>query len=80
MRDKKRAEIEELEKQRLRLVGNASLDPILTADDPAGAFDSSDLARRRSIIEALCTVTLFPHPRGIKAFDGSDVKIKWKSE
>lgn len=80
VRDKKRAEIEELEKQRLRLVGNASLDPILTADDPAGAFDSSDLARRRSIIEALCTVTLFPHPRGIKAFDGSDVKIKWKSE
>lgn len=78
IRDKENAEIAKLEAERLKLV-DSTVASLLQCANPAEAFENTDLARKRAVIDMLCTVTLFPHPRGIKKFDGSDVSLEWRT-
>ncbi|WP_426936450.1 recombinase family protein [Brevibacterium sp. LE-L] len=67
-----------LESERLSLSSASVLNSVLSAEKPRDAFDEADLALRRSVIDVLCKVKLFPHPRGHKAFDPSTVTIDWR--
>lgn len=51
----------------------------LRSGDPVKVFDESSLMMRQAIIRALCTVRLFPAPRGVKVFDPATVRIEWRS-
>lgn len=77
VRDREEAAITQLENERIGLTASASAAPVLGADDPAEAFDLADLGARRSVIDALCTVRLHPHPRGVKSFNAKSVSIDW---
>ncbi|WP_442545187.1 recombinase family protein [Arthrobacter sp. KN11-1C] len=78
IRARENAAIADLEVERLRLVGGSDLKVILGAEDPLVAFDGADVAIKRRIIDYFFTVSLFPHPRGRKAFDPSTVKVEPK--
>ncbi|MEV4164247.1 recombinase family protein [Nonomuraea dietziae] len=67
--------IQFLEAERLTLtVGDASAS-VLRAASPVDAFNHADLAEARAVIDTLCTVRLYPAPRGRKALDPETVKI-----
>jgi site-specific DNA recombinase len=46
--------------------------------DPVAAFDAADLAAQRSVIDAVCSVSLLHHPRGVGKFDPETVRIEWR--
>lgn len=75
IRGKAETSIAALEAERTRLTLGTGPESILDAPDPVQAFDDADLATRRSVIRALCTVYIHPHPRGRKGFDPSTVTI-----
>lgn len=77
IRDHEQTVISALESERARITSTTAARRVLTGDDPAAAFDAADLATTRSVIEALCSVRLYPHPRGVKKFDPSTVSISW---
>lgn len=79
IREKGNAQISRLESERSQLLGSSALAEVLSTDNPAEVFNGFDLGRKREVISTLMTVKLLPHPRGSKAFDGSDVVIEWKS-
>lgn len=66
IKDQADADIADLDAERGRLTSSAASAGVLAARDPAVAFDDADLASRRAVIEELCEVHLFPHPRGRK--------------
>lgn len=70
--------IHELESERLLHGRTSVLVPILGSDDPAQAFREGSLDVRRSTIDALAVVTLYPHPKGRKGFDPASVEIEWR--
>jgi hypothetical protein len=61
--------IDRLEGERLSLSGDSAALPVLAADDPVHAFSSADLSTMRAVIDTLCTVHLYPAPRGRKMLD-----------
>ena len=75
IRDKAEVSIAALDAERSRLSTGTGPHSVLDADDPVAAFDDADLATKRSVIRALCTVHIHPHPRGRKGFDSSTVTI-----
>lgn len=78
VREREVGPIEALEKERINMTVGSSASPVLSAKDPVKAFDESDLAAKRGVIDALCEVRLFPHPRGVKKFDPGTVQITWR--
>ncbi|MCG2621771.1 recombinase family protein [Arthrobacter sp. I2-34] len=78
IRDRENAAIDTLEVERLRLSLGSSHTSVLGQRDPAAAFEAGDLGVRRSTIGALCTVRLYPHPRGMKSFNPDSVSIMWR--
>lgn len=79
IRDRENAAIDTLEIDRARLSLGMTHNSVLEAPDREGAFDAGDLALRRQAIEILCEVHLFPHPRGIKAFNPDSLAITWRT-
>jgi len=78
VRDAARAEIDELERQKLELARGTTGVPLLGTDDPAGTFLGASLAGQRQVIETLMAVTVLPAQRGRKGFDPSSVQVAWK--
>lgn len=79
IRDAERGEIEKLEARRARLTAGDRASGVFAAEDPAAVFAEADIATQRTVIDALCSVTLLPHPRGKRGFDPKSVVIDWKS-
>lgn len=75
IRDEANALLAELDMKQANLTAGPAAAAILLAPSPVEAFDNADLAAQRAIIDLLCVVRLFPHPRGRKAFDPQTVKI-----
>ncbi|MGW4245151.1 recombinase family protein [Nocardia sp. NPDC004722] len=69
------AEAARLEAERLDLAAGTAASAILRAKSPVKAFDAADLAARRSVIDLLCEVRLWPAPRGRQQFDHRTVEI-----
>jgi DNA invertase Pin-like site-specific DNA recombinase len=53
---------------------------ILATPDPVAVFDTESVMVRRAVVDQLCTVRLFPAPRGRKTFDPNTVQVEWKVE
>lgn len=51
---------------------------LLLSGDPLTAFNEASLMMQRAAVESLCTVKLYPHPRGRKTFDENTVQVEWK--
>lgn len=79
IRDRENIAIAALEAERRSLTATVDLGGALDAKDPVKAFDSEDLMVKRRVIDFLCTVRLYPHPRGKKTFDPETVVVtpKW---
>ncbi|CAM4046912.1 recombinase family protein [Helcobacillus massiliensis] len=75
IRDRERAEIDELTKERLSLMMMRDLGGVVDAVDPVAAFDEADLMIKRRIIDLFCTVFLYRHQRGKKTFNPETVRI-----
>ena len=78
VRDEATSRIEALDAERLTLSHGAGVLPILRTENPSAAFLAADLGIRRSVVDALCTVTLLPQKQGIKGFDPTSVIVEWK--
>lgn len=53
---------------------------LIGADDVRAAFDSLDLGRRRTIVDALMTITVNPVGKGTgRVFDPAYIDIRWKA-
>lgn len=75
VRERAQTAIAALEAERRSLTATTDLAGVLDADDPVAAFDAADLMIKRRVIDLLCTVRLYPHPRGKKKFDPETVKV-----
>jgi DNA invertase Pin-like site-specific DNA recombinase len=52
---------------------------VADSPDPVAAWAGLDISRRRSVLDALMTVTVLPVPRGAPpGFDRDTVKIEWR--
>lgn len=78
IRDRENAAIDTLEVERLRVSLGNSYNTVLGGRDPVAAFDAGDLASRRTSIDVLCEVHLFPHPRGVKVFNPDSIAVTWR--
>jgi site-specific DNA recombinase len=77
--DKVKAELATVESAERRDRAASAHDGILRAPDPVAAFDASSLMIKRSVVEALVTVSLLSAPRGRKTFDPETVEIEWRT-
>lgn len=75
VKDRENAAIDALEAEMRALTATVDLGGALDATDPVSAFDASDLMIRRRVIDLLCTVRLYPHPRGKKTFNPDTVQV-----
>lgn len=75
IRDRANTLIEDLELERLTLRAGSDLASTLQARNPVQAFDDADLMIKRKVVDFFCTVRLFAHPRGRKAFDPDTVEV-----
>lgn len=48
------------------------------AENLASAFDNLALGAQGAVIDVLCEVRLYPHPRGVKRFDPDTVQVNWR--
>lgn len=76
--DDREAKIRALEAERAKLSSRTTMSTVFNAKDPVTAFDTGDLATRRSTIDVLCEVRLHPHPQGKKGFNPDSVTITWR--
>ena len=76
--EKARADLAELYAKRASIVGGNALAEVMRSGAPAEAFSSASLGVKRSIIDALVSVTLLPRKQGVKGFDPDSVLIEWK--
>jgi site-specific DNA recombinase len=76
--EKARAELEAAEVSQARRTASRSAAGTLLAADPVAAFDAASLMIRRTVIDALCVIRLFPTKRGRKTFDPESVAIEWR--
>ena len=56
------------------------LSPLVTSHDVAATWTGLDLKQKRSVIDALMTVTLLAPLRGRQRFDPETVHIEWKGQ
>lgn len=75
--EKIRAELSRAENTRARVAGAEGLASLLSARDPAAAFDGAPLGVQRAVLAALADVTLLPAERG-RRFNPETVKIEWR--
>lgn len=81
IKDEYESKIDVLVREKASLLSENAAYSILDADDPVAAFDSiNDPSQIHEIVDALMKVTLLPHERGNKSFDGTDVVIEWKTD
>lgn len=78
IRGRENAAIDSLEVERRRLSTGAFANGVVDAQDPVAAFEAGDLGIRRSTIDTLCEVRLYPHPRGVRTFNPDSVGISWR--
>ncbi|SDS21469.1 Site-specific DNA recombinase [Friedmanniella luteola] len=79
--DRLRGRLEEVEK-RIAATGSgpsADLRNLLTATEVGEVWDSLDVAGRRSVIEQLMTITLYPPGRGVTVLRPEHVRIDWRT-
>jgi site-specific DNA recombinase len=74
--EKARAELATAEAALLRVTATGAA-VMLRSADPVATFDAAPLMLQRAVVHALCTVRLYPAPRGRKTFDPETVKIDW---
>lgn len=72
------AEITKLDVERTRLTASSATSPTLNAPDPVAMFNAADLGVQRKVIDILCEVRLYPHPRGVKKFNPDTVATTWR--
>ena len=82
-RERGRARLAEIEARLAGLGRGSVLAPLITAPDPAAAWEKMSTDRRRATVDALMTVTLYPSGRGARTFDPETVLptgrgIVWK--
>ncbi|MEQ4207910.1 recombinase family protein [Actinopolymorpha sp. B9G3] len=77
--EKVHAELSSAEAAQARLAVGSAAASTLFAPNPIAAFDAAPLMIRRNVIDALCTVKLYPTARGRKTFDPTSVRITPKS-
>lgn len=75
IRDRETTAIAAIEAERRSLTVTTDLGGVLDARDPVTAFDETDLMIKRRVIDFLCEVRLYRHPRGKKTFDPATVKV-----
>jgi len=71
------AEIEKLNRERIKLTAGDKTKSILMASKPVEAFDKADLSLKRAFISSFLTVKLHHNPRGRRRFNPETVEIKW---
>jgi len=76
--DKVTVDLRAIEKRIASLTVGSAVADTLTAADPVAAFDRLTLMSRRSVIDALCAVTLRPVVQGRRGFDPETVGIEWR--
>lgn len=77
VRDKVEGRLADLTARRTRLSASDDLNGVLLHDAPVDAFDAADLATRRAVLRALCTVTLHRAPRAVNRFNPATVGVDW---
>ena len=55
------------------------LTPLVTAVNVSAAWAACDLAQKRTVVDALMTITLLAPKRGRQEFDPESVHIEWKA-
>ena len=55
-------------------------DGVIGATDVRKAYMGLDLGRRRTIVDALMTITINPVSRGSKIFDPDAIDVTWKED
>ena len=78
IREREEGALTILEAERILLAAGSSASLVLGAKDPVVVFEESDLGAQREVIDALCQVRLYPHPRGVKTFNEDTVQIRWR--
>lgn len=79
--EKVQAELAEVERMRRAEAGDAALSTVLGAADPFAAFMAAPLGVRRSVVDALLSVTLLKRAtHGAGKFDPESVRIVWKGD
>ncbi|MBB5785980.1 DNA invertase Pin-like site-specific DNA recombinase [Jiangella mangrovi] len=78
--EKLRADLDDVNARRARLTRAAGpAAAVLTAPDPAAAFDAlTSLMIRRAVVDLFAEFTLHPAPRGRRTFDPESVSIEWR--
>jgi hypothetical protein len=80
-------ELAEIQEQRVQAAAGHPAAVLVGVDDIEAAFEALDVSRQQAIIDALCTVTLLPAPKGRPAgwrpgeryFDPRTVDIQWRN-
>lgn len=73
-----RAEQARIDAEMAAVVHTDALGPLVAADDPVTAWQELDVQQRRSVVNALMTVTLLKPEGGRRGFDPDSVRIDWK--
>jgi site-specific DNA recombinase len=74
------AELDAVQNERAKLLGNSTVAAVLATNDPAAMFDNASLDSRRAVIDALMVVRLNPTHRGTRGFDPESVLVEWRDE
>ena len=77
-RDKAQATIDDLRRDQVKMLPEATQSVLTGMQDPAAGFRDSSLVTRRAIIDALMEVRLYKAKVGRKQFDPKTVEIEWK--
>lgn len=72
------ARLAEIQTEERKLLAQFGPGSVLAAEDPAAAFDASDLAIQQRVIDALAVVTLDRAPRGTRTFDPDSITVRWR--
>lgn len=78
-RDRYNPRISELEAERALATASSALLDTTGYDSPVAAFDASELAVQRRVLDLLCTVRLKRGTRGTRVFDPDTVVFEWRS-
>ena len=70
------ARLAEIAAELAEAAGKGALVPFTRGEAAADVWAGLDLSRRREVIRALATVTLFPAGRGARGFDARKVRIE----
>lgn len=71
------AQLQPLDTERFTLTSGSVVSDLLSGNDPVTAFDAASLAVKRTIIDALVTVILYPGKQGSRVFHPQSVFMAW---